>query len=313
MELRHLRYFVAVAETLNFRRAAEKLRVAQPALSRQIKDLEHSVGARLLERNTGGASLTEAGIVLLEEARNILERVETAASLTRDAANGKRGRLNMAGLGSLTAEIFSETLTLFHRRYPQVEVNLLDIDFHSLLSEIQAGSVDLGFTFDSEIRLPSEFELKHVWSSKAQVAVGKNHRLSSWNQIPLNELVEEEILCVGIPNQNDIHRFRTTEIFAKRGIHHRPIKRIASLESLIAMVAGNYGVSVLFPNLACDSRQIVLRPVKEEGDDLMINLRAIQRKHTRSEYAENFVEILRQSRKDYDDNPGHSTLVNFPG
>ena len=93
MELRHLRYFVVVAETLNYRRAAEQLRVAQPALSRQIKDLEHAVGARLLDRNTGGVRLTDAGSILLDEARDILERVAMAGAAARETAGGRGGRL----------------------------------------------------------------------------------------------------------------------------------------------------------------------------------------------------------------------------
>jgi DNA-binding transcriptional LysR family regulator len=296
MELRHLRYFVAVAESLNFRRAAEQLRVTQPALSRQIKDLEYNIGAKLLERDTGGTKLTEAGIILLEEARDILERVEMAADLTRDAAAGRRGRLNIAGLGSLSADILSETLSAFRTLYPQVEVTLHDTNFHSLLADLENRTIHLGFTFDRELKFPPEFESVDVWNSKARVALGKNHRLCGNEQVSLRELENEDILCVGEPYRHDGHRKRTMEIFSKRGIYHRPIKRIGSLESLVALVAGNYGVSVLFPNLSYDSRQIMLRPVEEEGDDLLIKLSAVWRKNAHAQHAENFVGLLRKSR-----------------
>src|SRR4051812_45154916 len=92
MELRHLRYFVAVAEELNYRKASERLRVAQPALSSQIKDLEFDVGVRLLDRDTGGVRLTDAGAAFLEEARLILAHAEQAVAVARGAAKGRGGR-----------------------------------------------------------------------------------------------------------------------------------------------------------------------------------------------------------------------------
>lgn len=303
MELRHLRYFVAVAESLNFRKAAERLRVAQPGLSRQIKDLEHTIGAKLLERDTAGTKLTEAGIIFLEEARDILERVEMAADLTRDAAAGRRGRLNIAGMGSLSVDILSETLSAFRTLYPQVEVTLHDTNFHNLLTDLENRTIHLGFTFDRELKLPSEFESVEVWNSKARVALSKNHHLCEKDQVSLRELENEEMLCVGDPYRDDGHRKRTMEIFSTRRIYHRPIKRIGSLDSLVALIAGNYGVSVLFPNLSYDSRHIILRPVEEEGDDLLIKLLAVLRKNTYARHAENFVKLLQTSRIAGDNRP----------
>src|ERR1700754_3438022 len=93
MELRHLRYFAAVAEELSFRRAAERLRVAQPALSSQIKDLEEELGARLLDRDTRAVRLTDAGAAFLAEVRQILAHAERATVVAREAAQGRRGRL----------------------------------------------------------------------------------------------------------------------------------------------------------------------------------------------------------------------------
>src|SRR5215217_6751400 len=122
MELRHLRYFIAVAEALNFRRAAEQLRVAQPALSKQIRDLEDELGARLLDRNTAGVRLTDAGAVLLNEARQILLAAQQAAIAVRDAAQGRRGRIVIGNIGAMSAAILPSNLTAFRERYPDVDV-----------------------------------------------------------------------------------------------------------------------------------------------------------------------------------------------
>src|SRR3954468_24795318 len=135
MELRHLRYFVAVADELNYRRAAEKLRVAQPALSSQIKDLEHEVGARLLDRDTGGVRLTDAGAAFLDEARLIVAHAQRAAGIAREAAKGRRGRINIGYYAPLVMGFMPESLRVFHARYPDVDVALHEM---SILDQTEA-------------------------------------------------------------------------------------------------------------------------------------------------------------------------------
>src|SRR5438270_10978357 len=101
MELRHLRYFVAVAEELNFRKASDRLRVAQPALSRQIQDLEADVGTKLLDRNTSGVRLTDAGAAFLAETRLTLAQSQKAVAMAQEAAKGLRGRITVGDLAPL--------------------------------------------------------------------------------------------------------------------------------------------------------------------------------------------------------------------
>src|SRR5262245_60235793 len=127
MELRHLRYFVAVAEALSFRGAAERLRVAQPALSKQIRDLEDECGARLFDRNTSRVRMTDAGAVLLEEARQLLAQANRLPALVRDAAQGRRGRLIIGNIGSLTAGFLPASLAAFHAKFPDVDVTLIEL------------------------------------------------------------------------------------------------------------------------------------------------------------------------------------------
>jgi len=139
VELRHLRYFVAVAEALSYRSAAESLRVAQPALSKQIKDLEADVGVRLLDRDTGGGTLTDAGVVFLEEARDILERVEMAASAAREAAAGKGGRLTIGSVGPISVSLLPAALAAFRQKFPRVEINLHDFTMPHQFTALRRG------------------------------------------------------------------------------------------------------------------------------------------------------------------------------
>src|SRR4051794_37509046 len=116
MELRHLKYFVAVAEELHFGRAALRLHIAQPPLSKQIRQFEEELGLRLLERTKRHVALTPAGRVLLKDAREILARSDEAVESARRAARGETGRLSVGFVGSATYDVLPEVLRVFHKK-----------------------------------------------------------------------------------------------------------------------------------------------------------------------------------------------------
>lgn len=292
MELRHLKYFIAVAETLNFRRAAERLNVAQPALSRQIKDLESSISVKLLDRDTGGTRLTEAGVVLLEEARDIMERIDMAREMARDAQAGRRGHLQIAGLGSMSLGLLSDTLSRFRVAYPKVDVSLHDIGYRDLMSELRAGSVHLGFSFDPNLRETREFKSVQVVKSRARIAMSVQHPLAKQDLVSLKDFDEDHIFCIGKAGMYDLHRRVTQSILSERNIYHKPLKFVANLELMMTMLAGNYGVSLVFPRFFGDIPQVVIKPILEDGDDLEIFLSAVWRRNLQSTLVNNFVEIL---------------------
>lgn len=295
VELRHLRYFLAVAETLSFRRAAERLRVAQPALSKQIRDLEHAIGARLFDRNTAGVALTDAGTVLLDEVRDVLERVEMAATAAREAAAGRSGRLTIGNIGTLSATLLPPALSAFRARYPAVEVNLRDLGLPDQLNALRAGLVQVGFALHDDAReLPRELEAVEVMRSRVTVALGVDHPLAGKSRISLSELATEQILCVGEPGRNELHRQRTLRFFASRGIRHRPVKPVSSFESLVALVEGDHGVALLVPtHRHRGGERMVFRRIREDGDDLEVRLLAVWRRVGGSQLARNFVDVLR--------------------
>jgi len=292
MELRHLRYFVAVAEALNFRRAAERLHVAQPALSKQIQQLEERIGVRLLHRNTGGVSLTDAGSVMLEEARDILERVEMAAAAATNAASGKSGRLNVGNLGLLTASFLPRVLSAFRARYPQVDVNLIEVGMIDQLNALQTGQVHLGFMVERSVSLPAGFEWVEIFSARPAVVLNREHALASRPSISLSELAMEPLLTVAEPGKQGRHEQYLHETFAVRGIPHSPPRRVSSFESLIAMVESGLGISLLLP-LSRGFENVVFRPLKDEGEDLTTHLFAVWRKGTGSRILQNFLKVLR--------------------
>src|SRR3954465_7310062 len=145
MELRHLRYFVAVGEELHFGRAAVRLGVAQPPLSRQIQRLEGELGVRLFERTKRRGELTEAGRVFLERSRRVLEQADLAVSAAQRAARGETGTLAVGFVGSATYGVLPEILRVFRRRFPAVELVLYEMGSTAQQRAVAEGRLQLGF------------------------------------------------------------------------------------------------------------------------------------------------------------------------
>src|SRR3954453_10103995 len=144
MELRHLRYFVAVAEELHFRRAAERLHVSQPPLSQQIRALERELGVTLFERNRRRVELTAAGSALLGEARGILAAVEHAVDLTQRVARGEAGALSVGFVGSAMYGALPDVVREFRASRPGVELRLRELPTGAALEALAAGGIDVG-------------------------------------------------------------------------------------------------------------------------------------------------------------------------
>src|SRR6266478_1013998 len=146
MELRHLRYFRAVAESKGFREAARRLHVVQPALSQTVSDLERELGVRLLTRNSRSVRLTSEGEVFLKEAKEILAHADRSVELARGAARGEIGSLSVGFLGSATAFFLPRIIREFRRRFPGVRLTLREMAPTPQIDEFRAGRLDVGFT-----------------------------------------------------------------------------------------------------------------------------------------------------------------------
>ena len=144
MELRHLRYFVAVAEEQNITRAASRLHVSQPPLSRQIRNLEDELGIALFDRDAKAVRLTEAGRVFLAEARIILQRTEEAMERAKDVARGKRGEIHVGYAPSLTVELLPRALKYFRKSNPGVRVQMVHRPHYCRISRSPAARARIG-------------------------------------------------------------------------------------------------------------------------------------------------------------------------
>ncbi len=295
MELRHLRYFVAVAEELNFRRAAERLRIAQPALSSQIKDLEFDVGTRLLDRDTGGVRLTDAGAAFLEEARLIVAHAQHAAGIAREAAKGRRGRLTVGYFAPIFMGLMPESLKRYREQYPDVEVVLVEMPIVDQLAALETGAVQIAFTVGGSRLLPPHVKGVLLARSPIRVVMHRGHRLARAKRISLVDLQEEHLLCFSarkgaVPVQAEIMR----RAFAARGLEMKSLRQIDGVEAFRATLESGLGLSLIAESGSLSqSEYLILRPLKESGPDLFVELHALWRSDQESQLVANFVAVMK--------------------
>jgi DNA-binding transcriptional LysR family regulator len=190
MELRHLRYFVAVGEEQHYGRAARRLRVAQPALSRQIQDLEQEIGFRLFDRLPRGVKISEAGKLFLSDVRRILQDVNDATARAKRIASGQSGTLRVGFVESISWHgIIPDSLKHFRENQPDAELQLKTLSSLEQIAAIQAGTLDAGYA------LPianAAHGLAHIQVGiiKEMLAVPKGHTLTRLKKIRLKDLVD---------------------------------------------------------------------------------------------------------------------------
>ena len=199
MELRHLRYFVAVGEEQHYGRAAQRLRVAQPSLSRQIQDLEAEIGFKLFDRLSRGVKLSTAGRLFLEEARRILDHVEDATKRAKRVASGQSGTLRTGFIESMSWHgIVPDSFRQFREQQPDAELQIKPLSSLEQIQAIQSGQLDAGFLFtianiDREL---AQFDIALV---DLMLAVPKEHPLAKSGALRLRDL--KSVLFIWFPRR----------------------------------------------------------------------------------------------------------------
>jgi DNA-binding transcriptional LysR family regulator len=250
MELRHLRYFIAVAEEENVSRAALKLHVSQPALSRQIRDLEDELGFPLLQRSAKSVRLTEAGRAFLTEVRAVLQRAEDAVKAARAIAIGGSGELNVGYAPSLSARILPATLRAFQAELPNARVRLHDLSTEEMLAGLREDKLQIAFV----VRLPAAMlrglHFQELARDPMCLAVAPKHPLAGRRTVTLAEAAREPLITYSRKDYPEAHEMLVA-MFA--GIKSKP--RVAeehdSVSSLIAAVESGAGVAVAPQSLTC--------------------------------------------------------------
>lgn len=277
MELRHLRYFAAVASALNFTKAAEKLRVAQPALSRQVQDLEDEIGVDLLNRSPRGVTLTAEGKLFLEETTKILALTDEAVGKTRSLARGEFGELHVGYAPSPTSEILPPALAAFQKSAPRVSVRLHDLAGNELGDGVRNGRLNLAVMQRPRSANAVGIQFEVLCSYPICVAVSPGHKLAKARAVSPSQLLKEELVAFRRQEYGDYHQL-LEEVFAGENSRPKIAVECDGANSLITEVECGRGVAVL-PEVfrRVIGRRLKLRPVSPVPQPLEVGIvRAIK-------------------------------------
>ena len=288
MELRHLRYFVAVAEELHFGRAAARLGIAQPPLSRQIQDLERELGFALFERSRPRVGLTAAGSVLAAHARAVLEAIDVGVREARRTSLGEQGRVSVGYPSSLAHSGLTELLRAFRARFPAVEVALQPLATSDVIATLKRNQLDVGF-----VRGPLEdpaLTIERVRREALVLALPAQHRLAAKKRIALASIAAEPFVFFArerAPAFFDL----LISLCREAGFSPRVVQE-APQTDVLSLVAAGFGIS-LGPASVLEARRpdLVLRPIiGSPTTELLIAWRA----GDTSPALHQFVELVRR-------------------
>ena len=295
MELRHLRYFVAVAEAENVLRAAtQKLHVSQPAVSRQIRDLEDELGAQLFERTGKSVRLTEAGFLFLKEARAVLERTNEAVRSVRAFAQAGETELHVGYTPALRAQIVSPTLRAFQREMPKVHVKLHDWSNEKIVTGLRDGRLQLAFTVRPSKRGGSrDLRFEELRREQVRLAVPPTHPFAQRRSVSLADAAKEAFVGLTREDFPDYNAYLAA-IFAPVKNKPRVIEEHDSMTSVISAIEAGTGVGISMDALSYSfvSRVKLVRLTPEPKP---LSLGIATRKGKLSPATEKFCQCARQA------------------
>ncbi|TAY69427.1 LysR family transcriptional regulator [Rhizobium leguminosarum] len=290
MELRHLRYFLAVAEEGNFTRAAGKLGIGQPPLSQQIRDLEREVGAALFHRVPHGAELTAAGTAFLGEARASLAAAEKAKLAAQSANRGETGRLSLGFTASSAFNpVVSTTIRRFRARWPEVQLSLTEMNTLALMQKLERGELDATFMRPS-LDDPAGIRLRRLPDEPMVIALPASHPLARRSKLPLAALVDEPFILfprlVGLSLYDDV-----VLACRKAGFELTVAQEAPQISSVVNLVAADLGVSIVPASISQIKLEgVAYRPI--EGPPAVARLALAILKTHRSPVTENLISLL---------------------
>lgn len=291
VELRHLRYFLAVAEERHFGRAAERLHMAQPPLSHAVKQLEAELGVTLFERTTRRVELTPAGELLLERARGILATVESTRTDVARAAAGDLGRIAMGFTGSATYELLPRLSRILREELPDVELELFgEMLTPRSVAGLVDGSLDLAF-LRPPVRQPGL--AVHVIRREPLIAVlPEQHALARSQSVPLAELAEEPFVSYPSHFRSVVYD-AVLEACRKAGFEPRLKHEVGETSTLVAFVAAGLGVALVpasvqqlqitgavYRPLAGTTEEVALALAYRSDDESVLLHRVLARVHS---------------------------------
>ena len=296
MELRHLRYFLAVGEALNFTKAAVRLRVAQPALSRQVQDLEDEIGVDLLRRSSRGVTLTAEGKLFLEEVRALLKHADESVERVRALARGEYGELHIGYAPVPTTEILPAALARFQKAVPRVKVLLHDLSSDELIAGLRNDTLQLAIMVQPTGEQTAGIEFELLRTFPLWVAMSGAHPFARLKSIPLEKLAAEPLVGLSRKDYPEAYRF-IERLFRPVSAKPHIAVECDSASSLITEVEAGHGIALASPNFKLVAgKRLLYRPLTGTMEVASVGIvRATKGDVTPA--GEKFCEILRQTIK----------------
>jgi DNA-binding transcriptional LysR family regulator len=290
VELRQLRYFVAVAEERHFGRAAKRLRLSQPPLSAQIKGLEEELGVKLFQRSTRQVALTDAGRTFLERAEGILEAVEEAKEAAKGADEGVRGRLEIGFISSATLGLLPPAIRLFRERFGGVEIELRELTSAQQIDALYAGEIRVGL-----VRLPLRapgIRFEPLQEESFLVALPSGHPLEALESVPLEAMVDQPLIFFTRQLMPSLHA-QIVELFQRVGAFPNVVQHAVHLQTIVGLVASDVGLAILPEPAKRLSREgVVYRSLDAPDATSWVGLARVE--DDGSLLVENFVRTVRE-------------------
>ncbi len=290
MEFKQIRTFVALAEHLHFGQAAEHLRIAQPHVSRRLKQLEEELNVLLFYRNRRNVKLTEAGEVFLVEAKRLLRDSDIARERARESALGRRGNLNLSMLGSAMLGTLSTVLGEFHQRYPDVHLNFKEMRSAAILDDLSDGVSDLAF-FHPPVRGFSTYQHIALEREPLIAVLPKKHRLAKQAKLKLIDLANDPWLMFPRDNGPFVYDLMIS-LCQKAGFSPRIVQEGDSVQTRLGLVAAGFGVHLVHRTWqTMPYPGVVYIPVEPTAS---IGLSCYWRKDNTNPIVGTFIEIARK-------------------
>lgn len=288
MELRHLRYFVAVVEELHFRRAAEKLHIVQPALSKQIRALENELGILLLDRDRRNVSLTEPGRAFYEDAVAILARAENAKSRALATSKGLSGQLSIGFVAPALGGLLQHTLRSFRHEYPSIHLRALEGSSQEGVQRTLTGEVDCAI-----VRLPVNQDegiaVEPVTNDEVFLVVPAGHPLAEFDEISLSQTDDEELILIERHLEPGLHDYYIS-LYTKAGFSPKVGQVVGSSWAALGLVAGGLGICFAPASFRSTGLAgVVYLRIKEATPRLSLGL--IWKSEGRSPVLDNFIKL----------------------
>lgn len=290
MELRHLRYFIVIAEELHFGRNAERLHMTQQPLSQQIRQLEAEIGVLLFHRTKRRVQLTEAGKAFLEEARQILHKASQAVEMARQVARGENGRLTVGFSGFATYSLLPKVLRIFRERFPLVELELEEMTSSAQVQALQHRQIHLGLMIPP---VPDAGLVQEsILSEPLVVILPETHPLATQPELRLSALAQEPFILVSRhlePGYYDL----CISLFQQAGFSPKVVQKASQKQTILSLVSADMGVSLAPASIRNIHRNGVvyttLNPLNVE-----VELVAVWRQDETSTVLQTFVRVIRE-------------------